>query len=76
MEYPVERPGRFDLALRKYLVKVNNTNVSMSPNIDTTPLKNGGTDAIYKHAKTPVEVKPGDKVVFEIRVYNEGDVDA
>ena len=76
LEYPVERPGRFDLALRKYLVKVNNTNVSMSPNIDTTPLKNGGTDAIYKHAKTPVEVKPGDKVVFEIRVYNEGDVDA
>ena len=76
LEYPIVRPGRFDLALRKYLVKVNNTNVSMSPNVDTTPLKNGGTDAIYKHAKTPIEVAPGDKVVFEIRVYNEGDVNA
>ena len=76
LEYLIERPNRFDLALRKYLVKVNNINVSMSPNPDTTPLVNGGTDAIYKHAKTPAEVGPGDKVVFEIRVYNEGDVDA
>ncbi len=76
IEYPIERPGRFDLALRKYLVKVNNTNVSMAPNVDTTPLKNGETDAIYKHAKTPINVAAGDKVIFEIRVYNEGDVDA
>ena len=66
----------FDLALRKYIVKVNNNNVNMAPTVNISPLKNGGHTAEYRHPKTPVEVSSGDTVVFEIRVYNEGDIDA
>ena len=38
----------FDLALRKFITKVNNTEIkSRIPQVDTTPLKNGtGTTAI------------------------------
>ena len=64
-----------DLALRKYIVKVNDTILNRAPSVDTTPLKDGTSKtAIYKHAKTPVEVSAGDIVVYEIRVYNESDI--
>ena len=66
-----------DLAVRKYIVKVNDTEVNRKPTVDATNLKNGSeTTAKYKHAKNPVQVKAGDTIVFEIRVYNEGDVPA
>ena len=64
-----------DLALRKYIVKVNDKNVSRAPEVKVDGLKNGtSTTAEYKHAKNPIEVSVGDKIVYEIRVYNEGDI--
>ena len=67
----------FDLALRKFITKVNNTEIkSRIPQVDTTPLKNGtGTTAIYNHSKEPVKVSLGAVVEYTIRVYNEGKVD-
>ena len=67
----------FDLALRKFITKVNNTEIKgRIPQVDTTPLKNGtGTTAIYNHSKEPVKVSLGSVVEYTIRVYNEGQVD-
>ena len=66
----------FDLALRKFITKINDTEVSSRiPKVDTTPLKNGGKTASYKHAKDPLKVNVGDIVEYTIRVYNEGEVD-
>ncbi len=66
-----------DLALRKYIIKVNDTTYNRVPNVDVTGLKNGTTTtATYKHSKEPIKVSAGDTVVYEIKVYNEGDVDA
>lgn len=70
-----KEPAEFDLALRKYITKVNSQNVSVSRNpvIDTQTL-NSGTTAIYKHKKDPVNVKYGDTVTYNITIYNEGDI--
>lgn len=68
----------FDLSLRKYITSVNGVGVAVSrePVVDVTPLKEGtSTSAIYKHKKDPVEVKIGDVVTYNIRVYNEGGID-
>ena len=66
-----------DLALRKYIVKVNDTTYNRMPVVDVTGLKNdSSTTATYKHSKEPIKVSAGDTVVYEIRVYNEGDTDA
>ena len=72
---------REDLALRKYIIKVNDKEVKRSnnedknaPKVDATGLISGDETAIYKGEKQPYEVSKGDTVVFEIRVYNEGDV--
>ena len=75
-EYEIDRKTA-DLALRKYIVKVNDKTVDRAPTVDVSGLKDGtSTTAIYKHAKTPVKVSNGDKIVYEIRVYNEADIDA
>ena len=42
---------------------------------DTTPLKNGGHDAIYTRVKTSLVIPENSYVLYNIRVYNEGDVD-
>ena len=70
-----KEPAEFDLALRKYITKVNSQNVSVSRNpvIDTQTL-NSGTTATYKHKKDPVNVKYGDTVTYNITIYNEGDI--
>ena len=67
----------FDLALRKFITRVNNEEItSRIPQVDTTPLKNGlETTAIYNHSKEPVKVTIGSTVIYTIRAYNEGDVD-
>lgn len=66
-----------DLALRKYIVSLNGKNVDRKPEVDATALANGtATTATYKHAKSPISVSAGDTVVYEIRVYNEADIDA
>ena len=64
----------FDLALRKYITKVNGSNVTATrePNIDKFTIKTSGT-ATYKHRKDPVIVNTGDIVTYKLTVYNEGD---
>ena len=70
---PNEQP--FDLALRKYITKVNGLELtganSRVPSIDESTLKTG-TTAAYKHRKDPLVVKNGDKVTYKLTIYNEG----
>ena len=63
----------FDLALRKYITQINGKNVENTrvPVIDTTSLTTG-TTANYNHRKDPIEVTTGDKVIYNITIYNEG----
>ena len=73
----VEREDQeFDLALRKYITKVNGENVTDTrvPNVDESTLTNG-TTAEYNHRKDPVKVENGDTVTYNITIYNEGDLD-
>ena len=66
-----------DLALRKYIIKVNDKEYSRQPKVDVSGLKNGSsTTAVYKHTKAPIKVTNGDTVIYEIRVYNEADIAA
>ena len=72
----------FDLSLRKFITAVNgielkddNGKYLREPVVDVTPLKEEtGTTAIYEHPKTPLSVQIADRVVYTIRVYNEGDI--
>ena len=66
----------FDLSLRKFIAKVNNTVQNREPVVDVSPLVNKtDTTAIYNHSKKPVALKVGDTVIYTIRVYNEGEID-
>ena len=69
-------PKNFDLALRKYITKVNDVELSGAdsrvPNIDTSTLSSG-TTATYKHKKDPVLVSTGDTVTYKLTIYNEGE---
>ena len=74
-------PGEkvFDLALRKFITKINNIGVTISrePVITSeglNALSNTGT-ATKTHTKTPLQVKNSDTVLYTIRIYNEGEVD-
>ena len=71
----VEQP-KIDLALRKYISSVNGNEKNREPKVNVEGLKNGQTTAIYEHSKEPVQVKKGDIVIYSLRVYNEGSVDA
>ena len=71
---------QFDLALRKFITKINGVELtgddSRIPQVDTTPLTSeSATTAIYKHGKNPVIIKTGDIVTYTIRIYNEGKAD-
>ena len=63
----------FDLALRKYITQINGQNVENTrvPAIDTSALTSG-TTANYNHRKDPIEVTTGDKVLYNLTIYNEG----
>jgi uncharacterized repeat protein (TIGR01451 family) len=63
----------FDLALRKYITQINGQNVENTrvPAIDTSALTSG-TTANYNHRKDPVAVTTGDKVIYNLTIYNEG----
>ncbi len=76
----------FDLALRKYITKINGTPLTgaddRTPKIDTSFLNEMDattgkmiTTAKYTHSKTPIVVKHGDIVTYKLRVYNEGELD-
>ena len=69
---PESKP--FDLALRKYITKINGVEVKETrvPSIDESTLTSG-TTATYKHRKNPVAVETGDIVTYEITIYNEGE---
>lgn len=71
----------FDLALRKFIVLINGQapSVDRTPQIDTselTKLANENiTTANKVHPKNPLTVATGDKIIYKIRVYNEGKID-
>lgn len=71
----------FDLALRKFITKVNDIAYSREPVVDTSKLgtkdENGKviTTARYIHSKEPVIVSTGDIVTYTIRIFNEGTLD-
>ena len=76
-------PGKFfDLSLRKFMIKVNDSELKKDgkyerePVVDLTPLTTGSaTTANYNHKKKAVSVSANDEVIYIIRVYNEGQVD-
>ena len=74
-----EEKPKFDLALRKFISKVDGVapTVSREPVIDAqskTLLDSTGT-AAYHHTKDSLKVKVGSKIEYTLRVYNEGEVD-
>ncbi|MBR6033588.1 MAG: DUF11 domain-containing protein [Clostridia bacterium] len=74
---PIEVEKIFDLSLRKFITKVNNTEVTTRvPSVDVSKLLDGSAHtATYTHPKDTVAVRTGDMVVYTIRVYNEGEED-
>ena len=77
----VEKIQLIDLALRKYIYSINGNQTSgREPVVSESSLRslaNGTTlTADYLHAKNPLEVEKGDKIVYEFRIYNEGNIDA
>ena len=72
----------FDLALRKFIISVNNRELKdqnkydREPVVDTKPIVEAtSTTAVYKHKKNPVTIAPGNIVTYVIRIYNEGNID-
>jgi len=68
-----------DLALKKIITHINNEQVD-SQKIRhikefTTDLNNGKNNALYEMNKTPINVKVGDIVTYELKIYNEGETD-
>ena len=82
---------QYDLALRKFITSINGIapKESREPSVNSTTLKNGTFDrngnkkyeytATYKHNKDEegkvLEAATGDRVVYTIRIYNEGKKD-
>ena len=69
----------FDLSLRKFITKVNETTHSREPQVYASKLGtivNGKTvtTATYVHTKEPVIVETSDLVTYKIRIYNEGTI--
>lgn len=69
--------GQFDLSLRKFIEDVDgNATTGRTPEVDTTLLKEEeDTTAEYNHTKIPLTVVKGSVVTYNIRVYNEGNID-
>ena len=61
----------FDLALRKFITKVDNLEIN---NRYPVPTIDEDGNIVYNHTKDPVEVENGDIVTYTIRVYNEGEI--
>ena len=64
---------KFDLALRKFITRVNNDEITTREPKITYDSEN--SKLTYEHTKEPVDVVTGDTVIYTIRVYNEGEVD-
>ena len=71
-----EEVKEFDLALRKYITKIDGVALtgtdSRVPNIDKNTIETNNT-ATYKHKKNPVKVKSGSTVTYNLTIYNEGE---
>ena len=67
-------PKEFDLALRKFITKVDETQQNREPQPDTSTIETEGT-AQYNHTKEPIMVNRESEITYTIRVYNEGEVD-
>lgn len=71
-----EEVKEFDLALRKYITKIDGVALtgtdSRVPNIDESSIKTNNT-ATYKHKKNPIKVKNGSTVTYNLTIYNEGE---
>ena len=71
-----EEVKEFDLALRKYITKIDGVELtgtaSRVPSIDGSTIETTET-ATYKHKKDPVTVKTGSIVTYKLTVYNEGE---
>ena len=85
-EITTEEPKYFDLSLRKFITAINGEELtgedSRVPSIDISKLNTIDdrtnqkiTTATYTHPKNALSVETGDKVIYTIRVYNEGDID-
>ena len=78
-----DEPKEFDLALRKNIAEIKRDGKNVDIGNDRNPEINVNSatkylqtkTAGYYHTKNPVTVKPGDTVVYSIRVYNEAEVD-
>ena len=70
-------PTAFDLALKKFIISINDgeTVPARFKGANSDELANGGHDANYNLDKTVIKVKTGKKVVYTIRVFNEGAID-
>ena len=64
---------QFDLALRKFITKINDTPVTDRVPVFTNVKDNNG-NYIYEHTKEPIEVDSTDIVEYTLRIYNEGDL--
>ena len=62
----------FDLALRKFITKVDEEDVTTR--IPEVSYDREEDQITYNHTKDPVEVITGNVVEYTIRVYNEGDI--
>jgi len=70
-----------DIALRKFITEVDGNikegEEARVPKVNTNTLDTyKSTTAEYIHSKVPVGVKKGSEVVYTIRLYNEGDLNA
>ena len=76
-----EDSDEFDLSLAKFITTAAGNNLegtnSRAPKLELAELRseNSTTSVKFKRSKTPVTLKVGDKVVYTIRIYNEGQVD-
>ena len=61
----------FDLALRKFITKVQDTEVTTR--IPQVKYENGQIS--YEHTKEPLVVHVNDIVIYTLRIFNEGDID-
>lgn len=86
-EITTEEPQEFDLSLRKFITSITRNGEKIdvedrTPSIDLSKLNTVDsrtnkkiTTATYTHPKNALLVETGDKVIYTIRIYNEGELD-
>lgn len=62
----------FDLALRKFITAVNNTQITNR--VPEFKIDENG-NYIYEHTKEPIDVENGNIITYTLRIYNEGTKD-